>query len=154
MKLLQSIRPIAGAFALVALLASCQPSQTESEQTAVDSNSRWYSHQQVEQGQLIFRAHCAQCHGENAQGLHEDWKAKLPDGSFPPPPLNGSAHAWHHPLSVLLGVINEGGVALGGNMPGFQAVLTDKEKLAVIAFFQNYWTDEIYANWVKMGGSN
>jgi mono/diheme cytochrome c family protein len=154
MQLLQSVRSIALALGLVVTLASCQPSQPESEQTAVNHPSRWYSDQQVEQGRLVFRSHCAQCHGENAEGLHEDWKAKLPDGSFPPPPLNGSAHAWHHPLSVLVGVINEGGSALGGNMPGFQTVLTEEEKLAVVAFFQNYWTDEIYANWVKMGGSN
>ncbi len=139
---------------LASVVISCGRLETESEQTGQSPPSRWYSAEQVAQGQQVFAANCASCHGEFAQGLVEDWKAKLPDGAFPPPPLNGTAHAWHHPLSVLLGVINEGGVALGGNMPGFQSALAQQEKLAVIAFFQNYWSDEIYSNWLKMGGRN
>jgi mono/diheme cytochrome c family protein len=138
---------------LVVALVSCERPETQPRQEEAVA-ARWYSDQQVEQGQLVFLTHCSSCHGELAQGLADDWKAKLPDGSFPPPPLNGSAHAWHHPLPVLVGVINEGGEALGGKMPGFQSILTEQEKLAVIAFFQNYWIDEIYTNWVKMGGSN
>ncbi|MFT4862798.1 MAG: mono/diheme cytochrome c family protein [Pseudohongiellaceae bacterium] len=139
---------------LASAVISCRRLETESEKTMQTLPSRWYSAAQVAQGQQVFAANCASCHGEFAQGLVEDWKAKLADGAFPPPPLDGSAHAWHHPLSVLMGVINDGGVALGGNMPGFQSTLTEQEKLAVIAFFQNYWSDEIYSNWLKMGGDN
>ncbi|MDA0688527.1 MAG: cytochrome c [Proteobacteria bacterium] len=115
---------------------------------------RWYGPQQVEMGRQVFADNCALCHGNAAQGLHEDWRQRLADGSFPPPPLNGSAHAWHHPLSVLLQVINEGGVPLGGQMPGFAEQLDEEQKLAAIAFFQNFWSDEIYANWQQMGGTN
>lgn len=154
MKLLHCINVPVAILILVVALVSCQPSETETEQPQESIAGRWYAEQQLELGQQVFLTHCAQCHGDSAQGLHEDWKAKLPDGSFPPPPLNGTAHAWHHPLPVLVDVINDGGVALGGNMPGFQTVLTEQEKLAVIAFFQNYWTAEVYSNWIKMGGSN
>lgn len=147
-------RPLLIVLLLGASMVSCRPIDTDSELAGQEIGPRWYSKQQVEQGQQVFSANCASCHGELAQGLAADWKVKLADGSFPPPPLNGSAHAWHHPLAVLLGVINDGGVALGGKMPGFQSILTEQEKLAVIAFFQNYWSDEIYANWIKMGGSN
>jgi mono/diheme cytochrome c family protein len=135
-------------------LVSCERLESQSLQASDTIADRWYSQQHVERGQLVFLNHCSSCHGEFAQGLAADWKTKLPDGSFPPPPLNGSAHAWHHPLSVLLNVINDGGIALGGKMPGFQSILTEQEKLAVVAFFQNYWSDDIYANWIKMGGSN
>ncbi|MFM1895528.1 MAG: hypothetical protein RLZZ385_602 [Pseudomonadota bacterium] len=114
---------------------------------------RWYSEAQVEQGRQVFLDHCAACHGESAQGLAADWKARLPDGSFPPPPLDGSAHAWHHPLSVLLQTIDEGGVPLGGTMPAFGAVLKREEKLAAIAFFQQFWDDQTYFNWQAMGGT-
>ncbi|MEQ8312908.1 MAG: cytochrome c [Gammaproteobacteria bacterium] len=113
---------------------------------------RWYTPEQVTQGAVVFAENCAQCHGEQAEGIHDDWRERLDDGSFPPPPLNGSAHAWHHPRSILLRVINNGGIPLGGQMPAFEDVLDEQEKLAAIAYFQDFWSDEIYGNWLEMGG--
>jgi len=112
---------------------------------------RWYTPSQVDTGRAVFKTHCAACHGENAEGTLE-WKKTLPDGSYPPPPLNGSAHAWHHPMSMLKHSINNGGIALGGTMPGFANKLSDAEKDATIAFFQSFWKDDIYTGWIKRGG--
>lgn len=126
-----------------------------SESNELEQNTlRWYSSAQVVKGEVVFTQHCASCHGEKAQGFQENWKEKLADGSFPPPPLNGTAHTWHHPLEVLIQVLDEGGVALGGKMPGFSDLLKPEEKLAVVAYIQNYWNDEIYQNWKRMDGSN
>lgn len=123
--------------------------------TPVSANGpRWYSPNQVGLGARVFADNCSVCHGASAQGNYEDWKQKLADGSFVPPPLNGNAHAWHHPLSVLLGVINQGGVAYGGKMPSFEASLNEQEKLAVIAYFQDFWSTETYDKWLQMGGTN
>lgn len=142
---------------IMAVLVACS-GEDSSERGGSDQvdpqTQRWYGRQQVETGRQVFAEHCAVCHGDAAQGLHEDWRQRLADGSFPPPPLNGSAHAWHHPLSVLMQVINEGGVPLGGQMPGFADRLNDEQKLAAIAYFQNFWSDDIYANWQQMGGTN
>lgn len=115
---------------------------------------RWYSAAQRELGATVFAENCAECHGDGAQGTTEDWRERLADGSLPPPPLNGSAHAWHHPLPVLLQVINNGGAPFGGNMPAFQSVLSEEEKLGAIAYFQSFWSDEIYEQWQQMGGTN
>lgn len=115
---------------------------------------RWYTPSQVAEGAVVFQEHCAQCHGEQAQGLTNDWRQTLADGSFPPPPLNGTAHAWHHPRSVLLQVIDNGGADFGGKMPAFAEVLSDEQKLAAIAFFQELWNDQTYAQWLQMGGTN
>lgn len=115
---------------------------------------RWYSAEQVAVGQGVFLQNCALCHGEQAQGTVEDWRARLDDGSFPPPPLDGSAHAWHHPQEILLRVIDYGGESLGGKMPAFIDVLEQEEKLAAIAYFQDFWTDDIYQQWMQMGGTN
>ncbi len=114
--------------------------------------SRWYTAEQAIAGQTVFAVNCASCHGEEAQGIVADWRQRLDDGSFPPPPLNGSAHAWHHPTSVLLQVINDGGQAFGGKMPAFRELLTEPEKLAAIAYFQQFWSDEVYGQWEQMGG--
>jgi mono/diheme cytochrome c family protein len=92
------------------------------------------------------------CHGKAAKGLVNDYKKPLADGSYPPPPLNGTGHAWHHPLSSLMGSIKNGGIAIGGSMPAFKAKLDNAEMLAAIAYFQNWWPDETYQAWVKRGG--
>lgn len=137
---------------LCVMVAACE--EPPSASPVPQAGARWYDAEQVQQGSTVFLQHCATCHGEQAQGLVADWRQKLDDGFFPPPPLNGTAHAWHHPRSVLLQVINEGGLEFGGRMPAFGAVLTETDKLAAIAYFQNFWDDEIYANWQQMGGSN
>jgi mono/diheme cytochrome c family protein len=126
--------------------------QTDSAAGLLDG--RWYSTDQVATGAAIFAANCATCHGELAQGLAADWQARLPDGSYPPPPLNGSAHAWHHPLAQLLQVIETGGIPYGGNMPPFAGQLDRDAMLAAVAFFQSQWSEEIYQNWVDLGGLN
>ena len=136
---------------LIALLqVSCSEPESESEPDA----SRWYRESQVTAGAQVYSLNCAQCHGEQAQGMVSDWRQRLDDGSLPPPPLNGSAHTWHHPQSVLLQVINSGGADFGGNMPPFATELDETEKLAVIAYFQSFWSDEIYDQWTQMGGVN
>ena len=107
---------------------------------------RWYNPQQVERGSKLFQQHCAQCHGSNAEGT-ADWKTPLADGSYPPPPLNGTAHAWHHDLTLLRRTIGEGGAAYNGKMPPFGQALNSNQVDAIIAWFQSLWSDEIYRRW-------
>jgi mono/diheme cytochrome c family protein len=118
--------------------------------TSEDSaTGRWYSEEQLEQGQALFLTHCSTCHGERAEGTAE-WRKTDADGNYPPPPLNGSAHAWHHSLPILERSIAMGGVPNGGVMPGFAGTLSSEEMQATIAYFQHFWPDEIYARWVKI----
>ncbi|MET0048327.1 MAG: cytochrome c [Sedimenticola sp.] len=111
---------------------------------------RWYSQDQVEIGAILFATHCSGCHGKKAEGAL-NWKVRLPNGSLPPPPLNGTAHSWHHQIPVLRRAINEGGNAFGGNMPGFKEKLSEPQIDAVIAWFQSLWSDEIYSLWSGQG---
>lgn len=113
---------------------------------------KWYSAAQLELGKQVFAANCAVCHGAEGQGLAEDWKKPEADGAYPPPPLNGTAHTWHHPVSTLIRTINEGGVPLGGKMPAFGNQLSDAEKTALIARINDWWPEEIYKGWIERGG--
>ena len=117
-------------------------------------DGRWYSQTQIDNGTAIFKSHCASCHGSAGQGLAEDWRKPLADGSYPAPPLNGSAHTWHHPLKALKRTIRNGGIQLGGTMPGFKDKLSEKEIESVLAFIQNIWSDKIYSAWEERGGLN
>lgn len=101
------------------------------------------------QGRKLFVQHCARCHGANGEGAF-DWRRRGPDGKFPPPPLNGTGHDWHHPRAQLRDVIKTGTLARGGGMPAWGDKLSDAEIDAVIAWFQSLWPDEIYAEWTKI----
>ena len=109
-------------------------------------SGRWYTAAQVAEGSGLFQSHCSVCHGESAAAT-EDWRTTNDEGVYPPPSLNGTAHAWHHPMSVLEQTIAAGGVPLGGVMPGFRETLDDNEARATIAYFQSFWPDDIYERW-------
>ena len=108
--------------------------------------ARWYNQTQVARGDPLFQANCASCHKSDASGT-PNWKQANPDGKYPPPPLNGTAHAWHHPLSILRTNIRVGGVPLGGSMPGFGDKLNKTQIDDVLAWVQSHWSDEIYGLW-------
>lgn len=117
--------------------------------TADTIPGRWYTVEHVAKGGPLYLHHCASCHGESAAGTRE-WRTIDADGHYPPPPLDGTAHTWHHPLAMLEQTIAEGGVALGGVMPGFAATLSEAETRAMIAYFQNFWPDDIYNRWQEI----
>jgi mono/diheme cytochrome c family protein len=112
------------------------------------TSGRWYPPEVLETGGALYRENCSSCHGEQAQGA-PDWRQRGPEGKWPPPPLNGTGHAWHHPLPALYQVIMNGSPAGSGNMPAWKGKLTREEVLAVIAWFQSQWPDEIYVAWAR-----
>ncbi len=107
---------------------------------------RWYTPDQVLAGEIVYRENCIACHLERGVGT-ENWKARDAEGNLPPPPLNGTAHTWHHDLGVLARTIAEGGAGLGGSMPAFGDELSAEEVANVIAYVQSLWPEEIYRRW-------
>lgn len=110
---------------------------------------RSYDEQQLALGKQVFTENCAKCHGDNAQGA-KNWHQRNADGSFPPPPLNGTGHAWHHSLEVLSDVISNGSQSGQGNMPAWKDKLTRDQIDATIMWFQSLWPDQVYAAWFEM----
>ena len=102
-------------------------------------------------GQATFQKHCAVCHGEAAQGLVEDWRKPV-NGKYPPPPLNGTAHTWHHPFSQLKRLVKNGTADLGGSMPAWGDQLSDRKIENTLHYIIQLWPDEIYEAWKKRGG--
>ena len=117
---------------LIILLAGCNP-----EEKNKNSGSM------VLLGEKIYNKNCLSCHGPKGQGLAKDWKVKDENGNYPAPPLNGTAHTWHHSPEQLLYTINKGGVEMGGQMPAFEKGLTEEEKKALIEYMYSLWPKEI-----------
>ncbi len=111
-----------------------------------ENDQRWYSSDHVSNGERVFKQNCASCHGQNAEAT-PIWKETDSNGNFPPPPLNGSAHAWHHDIQVLRRTIRNGGQKLGGTMPPFKESLSPVQVDQAIAYFQSKWPDDTYQKW-------
>lgn len=129
------------------ILAACQESAPPDTVTPVRV-VRMSDPVQLMRGQALFAQHCAVCHGTHAQG-DGNWRQRNPDGRFPPPPLNGTGHAWHHPHDWLKEMIRNGSMPQG-NMPAWGNTLNEQQIEDLIAWFQSLWPDEVYAAWYEM----
>ncbi len=114
--------------------------------TWAKDDQRWYTPEQVRLGAAVFQQHCAACHGQNAEAT-PNWKQADANGIYPPPPLNGTAHTWHHDLDVLRTQIRQGGLEFGGVMPAFENILSAQQIDQAIAYFQSQWPVELYRKW-------
>lgn len=117
------------------------------------SQERWYKPSYVEAGKALYDNNCAACHQPAAVGT-EKWRERDANGLLPPPPLNGTAHTWHHPLSILYRQIMTGSAPGVGTMPPFKGRLSQAEALAVIAYVQSLWSDEVYDAWQQIDQSS
>jgi len=124
---------------LIIFMTGCNPGEKEKGSDSM-----------VLAGEAIFNKNCVSCHGSKGQGLAEDWKVKDANGNYPPPPLNGTAHTWHHSPEQLLYTINKGGVEMGGQMPAFEERLTEEEKKALIDYMYSLWSKEIQTKYDEM----
>lgn len=123
------------------LLQQIQLAQTEAAERNFDPD-------QIARGRAIFQENCAVCHGPNAEGT-PDWRKPRENGRYPPPPLNGTAHAWHHSTEELKRFILEGGPPGEGRMPGWKDKLAEQEIDDVLVWIKSLWPDEVYDTWYK-----
>lgn len=135
------------------VLLSCSEDSTrtnigDDKQTASDS-LRKFNATQINRGRQLYLKNCTVCHGINAEGS-PDWRKRNADGSYPPPPLNGTGHSWHHPKKVLVDTIKEGTARLGGKMPAWKGKLSNQDIDDIISWFQSQWPDELYKAWYRM----
>jgi len=143
-------------FPLMLLFTACDVSEAPKGKIITIQNgeqiNRYHDPVQVAEGGELFQKHCAQCHGNNGEGDPE-WRQRDADGMFPPPPLNGSGHAWHHPITFLRERIKNGTVP-EGRMPAQGDKLSSDEIDAVIAWFQSQWPDQLYGAWHEIEQRN
>ncbi len=143
--------------ALLLLITACsEQSDTRStgsaldrilgRKTFVEQIKRNFDPKQVAQGQALFLKNCAVCHGQNAEGT-PDWRKPLANGRYPPPPLNGTAHAWHHSTDELKQFILNGGPPGEGRMPGWKGILKEQEIDDILTWIKSLWPEEVYQGW-------
>ena len=99
-------------------------------------------------GEKVYRAHCAACHGARLEGQPR-WRERDAGGRMPAPPHDASGHTWHHPDQVLFDITKHG-IAKAAKlkdydsaMPIFKDVLSDDEIVAVLSWIKSQWPAEI-----------
>jgi mono/diheme cytochrome c family protein len=103
---------------------------------------------QVALGEVVYRTHCAACHGAKLEG-QPNWRERKPDGKLPAPPHDETGHTWHHADEQLFRLTQLGvkpPLAPEGyqsDMPAFDGVLTGAQIWAVLAFIKSKWPLEI-----------
>ena len=136
-------------FSATSLLSACDGSGKPTGLPVPEAPAHAVDAAQLALGNKLFQEHCAQCHRTDASG-DPNWRKRGADGRFPPPPLNGSGHAWHHSVPVLMSVIKQGSPQGKGNMPAWEGKLTDDEIQAIITWFQSTWPKPVYDTWYEM----
>ena len=104
--------------------------------------------EKIKHGESVYRKNCASCHGPNGEAT-PGWRTPAADGRYPPPPLDGSAHAWHHSTETLEEMIRKGSPGGAGGMPAWDGKLTNKEIDDVIVWIKSLWPDDVYEVWDK-----
>ena len=133
-------------FTLVACDNSLTSSGERNQPVQKKSTSLAYDAKRYTQGLQLYQQHCSSCHGKQAEGAIQ-WHQKNAQGQFPPPPLNGTGHTWHHSYALLVKIIKEGTSATGGNMPAWQGRLSDQQIDDILYWVQSQWDKEIYEAW-------
>lgn len=140
------LAPISLASAVVVLvLAACGDSLSSADATNT---------QAVAQGEKIYAAQCASCHGKNLEG-EPDWRVAKADGTLPAPPHNDSGHTWHHADQLLFDYTKKGGQALTPEgfksaMPAFGDKLSDEQIWQVLSFIKSRWSLEAQIRQARM----
>jgi mono/diheme cytochrome c family protein len=131
------------------LLWACDNRQGQEGMPVPAAPARKIDTQQLVLGERLYQANCASCHGVQAEG-DPNWRQRDSSGHFPPPPLNGSGHAWHHSTEVLTEVITRGRPNGESNMPAWKGKLSEAEIAAIVAWFQSQWPQPVYDAWYEM----
>lgn len=109
---------------------------------------RNFNPERIANGERLYLELCFMCHGMEGEG-DPGWKTPGEDGKYTAPPLNGTGHAWHHPMKVLHDYTKYGSVEKGGAMTGFEGVLSDEDITDIILWFQSKWPGELYDSWYQ-----
>lgn len=125
----------------VLVLAACNRTQ--------ETTPSPFKPETLAQGRDLFQAHCAQCHGPEAQG-HPDWQTPN-DGTFSAaPPLNGTGNEHLRSKQQLIATIKQGVKRDGVDvMPSWGERLSDGEIEAMVVWLQSLWPPQTYQAWLK-----
>ena len=101
----------------------------------------------LDNGQSLYAAQCASCHGVNLEG-QPNWRRADENGILPAPPHDASGHTWHHDNQLLFEYTKFGGqqalaargiAEFNSGMPAFGDTISDEDIWDILAFIRSTW---------------
>ena len=105
--------------------------------TSFEGN-QWDSAARIESGKNSYNEYCVKCHG--VEGSGEPAENIAGTDLSPAPPLNDTAHAWHHSNQDLLKTILEGSSQENSRMEAWKDILSKTDAENVLGYIKSLWS--------------
>jgi mono/diheme cytochrome c family protein len=99
----------------------------------------------VVRGEQLYNAYCVACHGVNGVGENPQDIYAQDEFGYVGPPMDSSAHAWHHTDEQLVNTILEGS-SRNERMAAWKNVLTEEDAGDIVEYIKSLWTPFIREN--------
>ncbi len=97
----------------------------------------------VAKGEGFYKKNCIACHGEKGAGENPaDIYAMDSKGNYVAPPLNESAHAWHHTDEQLVEIILDGS-SRNPRMIAWKNQISKDDARALVEYIKSLWSERI-----------
>jgi mono/diheme cytochrome c family protein len=97
----------------------------------------------VAKGEALYKKNCVSCHGEKGVGENPaNIYAMDAKGNYVAPPLNESAHAWHHTDEQLVETILDGS-SRNPRMIAWKNQLSKNDARALVEYIKSLWSERI-----------
>lgn len=97
---------------------------------------------QVVKGEKLYGTYCISCHGNKGVGENPKDIYATDEYGFVAPPLDESAHAWHHTDEGLVMMILDGSPR-NPRMRAWKGVLTEEDAAALVEYIKSLWSPRI-----------
>ncbi|MBI5043757.1 MAG: cytochrome c [Nitrospirae bacterium] len=97
----------------------------------------------VARGEGLYKKNCIACHGEKGAGENPaDIYAMDSKGNYVAPPLNESAHAWHHTDEQLVEIILDGS-SINPRMIAWKNQISKDDARTLVEYIKSLWSERI-----------
>ncbi len=95
--------------------------------------------QAVVRGEGLYKTYCQSCHGKRGVGEPGIPNSIRQPEYFTAPPLDDSAHAWHHTDEGMVKTIL-GGSPRTKRMPAWKKAISEKQARDIVAYIKSLWS--------------
>ena len=97
----------------------------------------------VANGEGLYKKNCIACHGEKGVGENPaNIYAMDEKGNYVAPPLNESAHAWHHTDEQLMEIILKGS-SRNPRMIAWEKSISKDDARSLVEYIKSLWSERV-----------
>lgn len=102
-------------------------------------NHQWVNKEVIDKGRALYEENCQDCHGEKGVGERPNDMFAKDDFGFVAPPLDDSAHGWHHSDQGIVETILNGSPR-NERMIAWKDTLTPEDAQNIVTYIKSLWS--------------